>query len=192
MVDFEREIARMRELGVEMKPNTISIKIPNAKEMLQMGLNKFCGEQARWLKEYDEIAEWLSDNKGRGLLCHGSCGLGKSLICGKIVPILINHYYGLNVCLCDGQSMNEMVDTIKQQKLIYIDDIGTEHQSVKFGERRETFPEIVDEAEKKGKFLIVTTNLSMTELKAKYGERTLDRLRAITKRVKLEGKSLRK
>jgi DNA replication protein DnaC len=88
--------------------------------------------------------------------------------------------------------MNEMVDTIKQQKLIYIDDIGTEHQSVKFGERRETFPEIVDEAEKKGKFLIVTTNLSMTELKAKYGERTLDRLRAITKRVKLEGKSLRK
>ena len=64
-----------------------------------------------------------------------------------------------------------------------MDDIGTEGQSVIFGERRWAFPEIVDEAEKKGKLLIVTTNLTKDELSGRYGDRTLDRLRAITKPI---------
>lgn len=74
----------------------------------------------------------------------------------------------------------------------YIDDIGTEFLSVKYGEKRLSFAELVDEAEKKGKLLIVTTNLSLSELQQKYGERTLDRLRAITTPVVFKGDSLRK
>jgi DNA replication protein len=64
--------------------------------------------------------------------------------------------------------------------------------SVKYGEKRLAFPELVDEAEKKGKLLIVTTNLSIQELKEKYGERTVDRLRAITTPILFKGESLRK
>ena len=44
---------------------------------------------------------------------------------------------------------------------------------------------------KKGKLLILTTNLSIDELREKYGERTVDRLRAITKTVLFTGESLR-
>ena len=47
------------------------------------------------------------------------------------------------------------------------------------------------EAEKRGKLLMLTTNLSLEEISQKYGERTMDRLVAITRRVKFEGNSLR-
>lgn len=72
------------------------------------------------------------------------------------------------------------------------DDIGTENLSVKYGEKRLSFAELADEAEKKGKLLILTTNLSIDELREKYGERTIDRLRAITRTVLFSGESLRK
>ena len=88
--------------------------------------------------------------------------------------------------------LNANLDTVKQKHIIYIDDIGTEFLSVKYGEKRLSFAELVDEAEKKGKLLIVTTNLSLSELQQKYGERTLDRLRAITTPVVFKGDSLRK
>ena len=64
--------------------------------------------------------------------------------------------------------------------------------AVKYGERRLAFCEIVDEAEKRGKLLMLTTNLSLEEISQKYGERTMDRLVAITRRVKFEGNSLRR
>lgn len=64
--------------------------------------------------------------------------------------------------------------------------------SVKYGEKRLSFAELVDEAEKKGKLLIISTNLSLSELQQKYGERTVDRLRAITTPVVFKGDSLRK
>lgn len=88
--------------------------------------------------------------------------------------------------------MNADIDEVKSNHLIYIDDVGTENVSIKYGERRLAFPEVVDEAEKRGKLLIITTNLSLGELAQKYGERTMDRLVAITKRVKFVGESLRK
>lgn len=86
---------------------------------------------------------------------------------------------------------NAELDVVKQKHIIYVDDIGTENLSVKYGEKRLAFAELADEAEKKGKLLILTTNLSIDELREKYGERTIDRLRAITRTVLFSGESLR-
>ena len=33
-----------------------------------------------WLPEYEEVAAWMCDNKGKGLLLSGDCGRGKSNI----------------------------------------------------------------------------------------------------------------
>ena len=88
--------------------------------------------------------------------------------------------------------MNAKLDEVKQKHIIYIDDVGTENLSVKYGDKRLAFAELADEAEKKGKLLILTTNLTIDELREKYGERTIDRLRAITKTVLFSGVSLRK
>ena len=190
-IDFKRTIESLKETGFNPLPNTVNIAIPNAKSVLWRGLNFFTGK-AEWLPEYEEIALWLENNNGRGLLCYGNCGRGKSLICWKIIPLLINHYCRKIVVCYDAQQMNADIDAVKSKHIIYIDDIGTENLSVKFGEKRLAFCEIVDEAEKKGKLLILTTNLSLDEISQKYGERTMDRLVAITTRVKFKGESLRK
>lgn len=192
MVDFEKAINRMRDFGFNPNPDLVNIHIPNSKENITKGLSYFTGGGFTWLDEYDDIAAWCENNNGRGLLIMGNCGLGKTLICGKILPILINNYCQKVIYITNAQLLNKDIDFILKKHLIYIDDIGTENISVKFGERRLPFAELVDEAEKKGKLLIITTNLTPEEIEEKYGTRTIDRLHAITKAVKLSGKSFRK
>lgn len=190
-IDFKRTIESLKETGFNPIPNLVNIAIPDAKDVLWRGLNYFT-EKAEWLSEYDEVVSWLSGNNGRGLLCYGNCGRGKSLICWKIIPLILNHYCRKIVSCYDAQQMNADINAVKAKHIIYIDDVGTENMSVKYGEKRLAFCEIVDEAEKKGKLLIITTNLSLDEISQKYGERTMDRLVAITSRVKFKGESLRK
>lgn len=192
MVNFKDALSNLADVGFNPVPNTVFISIPNAKSALWQGIRFFAGDAATWQPEYEGIAKWLAGNNGRGLICLGNCGRGKTLICGKVIPVLLNQYCRKIVSCYDAQQMNANIDTVKAKHIIYIDDVGTENLSVKYGEKRLSFAELVDEAEKKGKLLIATTNLSLAELREKYGERTVDRLRAITTPVVFKGESLRK
>ena len=192
MINFEQTINDLRHTGFSPVPDLVYISIPQAKEALWSGIRHFTGDAAQWEPEYNEVVDWLTNNNGRGLLCCGNCGRGKTLICGKIIPAIFSHYRRKIVSCYDAQQMNADIDTVKNKHIIYIDDIGTENISVKYGEKRMAFPELVDEAEKRGKLLMITTNLSIEEIKDKYGERTLDRLRAITTPIVFAGESLRK
>lgn len=191
-INFKQSIENLLDTGFSPIPNLVSIAIPDAKNTLWRGIQYLTGDAAVWQDEYDEVAKWLSFNNGRGLLCLGNCGRGKTLICGKIIPLLLHHYHRKIVSCYDAQQMNANLDAVKQKHIIYIDDIGTENLSVKYGEKRLAFSELVDEAEKRGKLLMVTTNLSISELQQKYGERTVDRLRAIATPILFKGESLRK
>lgn len=191
-INFKKTIEALKETGFNPYPNTVQVSIPNAREILWRGLQAFAGDDAKWLPEYDHIAAWLADNKGRGLLCYGNCGRGKSLICCKIIPPLLYHYHAKIVKCYDAQQMNADPDTVKAKHIICLDDVGTEGVSVKYGDRRMAFSEIVDEAEKRGKLLILTTNLGLNEILQKYGERTMDRLVAVTRSVQFKGDSLRR
>ena len=122
----------------------------------------------------------------------GRCGLGKSLIGMRILPLVINAICHKIVSCYDAQDLNVKPDDVLQKHLVYIDDIGTEGISNIYGNKRIPFSELCDAAEKKGKLLIITTNLDVSSLAQKYGERTIDRLRAVTKRVAFFGDSLRK
>jgi len=191
MVDFKTQLENMKGLGFTAEPQKVIIKIPDARENILRGM-KYYTENPVWLPEYNEIAGWATDNNGRGLLVKGNCGLGKTLICGKILPVLINFYCHKVICIVNAQKLNTDLDNVLLRHIIYIDDIGTEGMSVKYGDKRLAFAELVDEAEKKGKLLMITTNLNDKELSEKYGERVLDRLHAITKSILFTGKSFRK
>lgn len=170
----------------------IYISIPDARNNLMAGLRHFCGNDAQWLPEYENVAEWLTDNKGRGLICFGNCGRGKTVITQKILPVLFRHYHHKIVNTFLANDMGKFFDEITAYKIISIDDIGTEGVGNSFGEKHDYFREIVDVAERKEKLLIMSTNLSIREITERYGERTIDRLRAITKPVLFTGESLRK
>ena len=149
----------------------IYIKTPDARNVLARGIRHFVGDKAVWLPEYDKVAEWLSDNKGRGLLCIGNCGRGKSVICARL---------------------NSCYEEYVQYKIISVDDVGIEPVASVYGEKHSYFTELVDAAEKMDKLLVITSNMNIEELLERYGERTIDRLRALTTVVVFKGESLRK
>lgn len=190
-IDFKKTIEGLKSTGYNPIPSAVKVSIPDARSILTRGL-RYYNNDAFWLPEYDEVVDWLSDNKGKGLLCYGNCGRGKSLICWNIIPLLLNHYHNLIVSCYSAIQMNQNINKVIDQHVLCLDDIGTEGMSSVWGEKRMVFSEIVDQAEKKGKLLIITTNLSYEEIAAKYGERTMDRLIAITRRVKFVGESLRR
>lgn len=198
--DFKRLADRLNDgTGVQM-PKMVSIRIPDAEQRLRGGLDYFVNvfssgevQKAEWNeKNYRPIVDWMTDNKGRGLLMVGSCGLGKSLIGKYILPYLIRDACRKIVNVFNAQELNSKPDEIIGYHIIYIDDIGTENVSNIYGNKRIPFMELCDATEQKGKLLMCSTNLTIEELKEKYGDRTVDRLKSTTKVVPFIGESLRK
>ena len=72
-----------------------------------------------------------------------------------------------------------------------LDDIGVEADINDYGTKRLAFDEIIDNAEKTGNLLVITSNLSGEQLLAKYGERATERIKSTTKRILFTGESMR-
>jgi DNA replication protein DnaC len=192
MNEFEEYLGARKEFP--------TLHFGNAKEMLQRGLQYFVGENATVIfpTEYEEITHWMTDNQNKGLLLYGTNGRGKSLICYNILPALIGHYYpnkrifkcrANDLRLLQGYSSEYYEMSIAD--IIAIDDFGTEDVANLYGERRDIFSDVVDLAEHEKKLLLLSTNLMPTEINERYGLRTLDRLRHITRAICLPGKSMR-
>ena len=184
----------MRAHGMKMPPQRVRIAVPHARETLEAAMRYFIGQEGReavWLPEYDKVAAWLSGNQGRGLFLFGNCGRGKSVLCRHALPAILLECCRKVVSVFDMQDMNRDIDLVLSKHILALDDIGTEQMSVRYGDRRMAFCEIADEAEKKGKLLMLTTNLTLNQIAEKYGERTMDRLVSVTKRIQFTGESLR-
>lgn len=188
----------LQQFGYRPKVNNRRISIMDARKRMEDGLRYFLGEgKYKWLPAYDRIADWLSDNKGRGLLCIGTSGLGKTLICQRILPVIL----GSNVPSVTAQEMNTRIDELLKERCVIIDDLGKEDVEIRnYGNRRRPFFELCDAAEKNGVLLIINTNLSTTpvrdprypdSIQARYGNEVLSRLRATTKAVLIEGEDMR-
>ena len=194
---FKKLVSQMRDTGYPQEIDRVQINIPNAEKRLRGGLqyvvNMKSGCNAEWNEHnYRPIVDWMTDNKGKGLLMFGGCGLGKSVIGMYILPILIKDVHIKVVNIFSAQELNKNIDEILKLHIIYIDDIGTEDNLNSYGNKRMPFAELCDAAEKNGKLLILTTNLSIDELTQRYGDRVVDRLIATTKAVPFTGDSLRK
>ena len=186
-----KETERIRQ-GSSADDNRVYISTPDARSILARGIRHFVGPNAVWLDEYEQVAEWLADNKGKGLLCVGNCGRGKTVICQQVLPVIFQHWHRLIMNTTTAIELKDRFDEFKQYKIISIDDLGTESVANDFGTRRNFTQELIDEAERKQKLLILSTNLNEKELTEKYDIRTMDRLRALTKVVIFNGESLRK
>ncbi len=194
---FKNLVSQMRDTGYPQEIDRVQISIPNAEKRLRGGLqyvvNMKSGCNAEWNEHnYRPIVDWMTDNKGKGLLMFGGCGLGKSVIGMYILPLLIKDVHKKVVNIFSAQELNKKIDEILKLHIIYIDDIGTEDNLNSYGNKRMPFAELCGAAEKNGKLLILTTNLSIDELTQRYGDRVVDRLIATTKAVPFTGDSLRK
>ena len=62
---FASQVSNMRGLGFDPYPQRLHIQIPDAREQLMTGIRYYMGDKAQWLPDYEQIADWLTDNKGR-------------------------------------------------------------------------------------------------------------------------------
>ena len=192
--EFDEIFDQMKVHGLKVPVNKTIIRIPNSKTILENALKYFLsleGKEMKWLPQYDQIAEWLEDNKGRGLLLYGSCGLGKTFLTRYVITAIILKYCNKVVTSFDMIDVNKDPEKVLSKHIIALDDIGTEEVSIKFGEKRSIIPEVLDATEKYGKLLLMTSNLGGEDLIKKYGNRTFDRILATTKRIEFNGKSFR-
>lgn len=174
------------------------IVYPQGEQLLRAGLEFFCGKDYKWSESYENIAKWLSDNKSKGLLLIGNCGVGKTLITRKILLPFFNQYYkrtykqnGMEVKFYPAYNLEKAVEN-GLGNCVVIDDVGSENIQNRFGNKVDWFSRAVDYAEQHGNMLICTTNLSSELLQERYGARTFDRMGAIMHPIVITGNSLRK
>lgn len=184
-----------------------NVRIPDAKKRLQDGLHYFLKGKEQWLQGtdgYDGIADWLTDNKGRGLLVCGAPGLGKSLICQKILPVILGNG-GRPIPGVNAKELHGRIEDLKRERIVIVDDLGKEPRK-HYGDIDNSFFELCNNAERTGQLLIITTNLSTTPMPSthpnahlypdsilgRYGKEVISRLRAITTVVEFLGSDMRK
>lgn len=140
------------------------------------------------LPAYDEIIDWLSDTKGRGLMLMGECGLGKSTILNYVIPAIFRTKTSKSLKSISAKDLGIIEKSTTT--FIIIDDLGTESIKNDYGTKIDAVADAISYAEDSSKTLLITTNLSGKSLKERYDERTLDRLRKC-KVVVIKGKSFR-
>ena len=191
----------------DSRRDTCLIRIPDARKRLQDGLHYFLKGKEQWLSGsdgYDGIAGWLTDNKGRGLLVCGAPGLGKSLICQKILPVILGNG-GRPISSVNAKELHDRIEDLKRERIVIIDDLGKEPRK-HYGDIDNSFYELCNNAERTGQLLIITTNLSTTPMPPthpnahlypdsimdRYGQDVISRLKATTVVVEFLGSDMRK
>lgn len=146
----------------------------------------------QWLPEYDKVAEWMYDTKGKGLLLSGDCGRGKSNIVMFALPLLFLHKLRKVVKSVHIDNLHSNIDGVIKRKIISIDEVGAEPLTSDYGAKYYPFMKLINAAEMNSSILLLSTNLNSDQIRDKYDERTLDRVVRLCHVVKFTGKSLRK
>ena len=183
----------MRDTGYPIAPPLPRYMVPNAANWFHFCMKyavERTGKEYTPMPVYDEIIDWLTDNHGKGLLMFGNCGLGKTLIARYVIGPIYLKVLRKVVNFHNATDLKD-IDNIINKQIICLDDIGTESTINKYGNKFDAVSEILDKAEKENKLLILTSNLTADDLKARYGDRIFDRILSTTRRVLFTGKSFR-
>ena len=161
----------------------------------------------QYLEEYDEIVDWMTDTKGKGLLLAGGCGRGKSVVATGVIPVLLKMATNCTVRAVHAEQLERSctptvvgmpnksvnMDYLCAVSFPIIDDMGVEVQVGNYGEKYEGINRVLNVAEQQAKAVFITTNLIGEDVMERYGMRTVDRLAHLCKIVKFkQGDSLRK
>lgn len=167
------------------------LQIEQPEQWMRAFLTKMFGESYIWLPQYDRIADWLTDNRGRGLLLMGNCGVGKTVMCCYVIPGIIRIQMNKVFVPVSAHNLHKQMSSLIKDELCIVDDIGVEVPGNEYGIRHNDFVELVENADNTKKVLVLTTNLNSKELTERYGERVMDRLRVLVRCIQIPGNSLR-
>lgn len=144
-----------------------------------------------YIPEHDEIIDWMTDTKGKGLILVGDCGRGKSSIITGVIPVIFNMKFKKLIFPKAATDLIEAKNYL-QDYFFCIDDVGTESIKNNYGEKSEVFVSVMDNAERYFKPVFLSTNLTGQQIIDRYGKRTMDRIVRLCRIVKFKGESFRK
>lgn len=154
------------------------------------------------MRKYAEGFKGMMEGADRyGLLLYGPVGTGKTFYAACVANALLEQGYSVELTSF-SRIVNTMqgmfddkqayIDRLARKDLLIIDDLGVERDSEYM---QEQVTNIIDARYKSGKPLIVTTNISIEEIKKPKDltyRRMYDRLLEMCFPVKVEGKSRRR
>lgn len=186
-----RRIAHLRANGIHDE-NIRSWTFENADDTNPDAINK----AKRYYQKWSEMHE-----KNIGLLLFGNVGTGKTYFAACVANALIND--GVPVLMTNFSKIlndlsgfkeadkNAYINSLNNYELLIIDDLGVERQS---DYALEQVFNIIDSRYKNGQPLIVTTNLSIEDLRNPQDmkfKRIYDRILEMTIPIKIDGVSRR-
>lgn len=169
---------------------SLSFKMPNLSNHL-LAISSQVGIEIKETQLIREVFNYLENTNGKHLCLLGSCGVGKTLLATKIIPLIFCASLKKIFKVIKACDLNERLNEAKTYPFVVIDDFGTESTAVNFGNKVEAFNEVIDSVEGRRCFFVVTSNLDANQIKQKYGVRTYDRLRGLFKVVQINDKSMR-
>ena len=119
----------------------------------------------RYVDKWAEVRE-----KNYGLLFYGSVGTGKTFLAHAIanalivqgVSVLVSNFSKILNTVMSSRDRQQILDSLNAYQLLVIDDLGME-RSTDFA--REVTYAVIDQRGQSGLPLIITTNLSLAEIK---------------------------
>lgn len=193
----------------------MSINVDECKKMIEIAYKGIVAKKGKIFlmdetlaQNIKRVASWsCEENKNPFLFIAGTVGNGKTSIAKACVQV-INAYWGARVelemlwrspfvCLT-AMELNEIAksdakyyNTLKSCLRMMIDDIGTEAVMVKnYGNEISPFTEMLYHRYDRGLQTILTSNLTLEQIKERYGVRVFDRIQEANK-IFFEAKSYR-
>ena len=153
--------------------------------------SKFNGCKEKYIRQpwYDDVIEWLKDNKSKWLLLCGNCGVGKTVVTFDIFKMIAIALDIKDIAFLNRDNFAMNYEKVYKKCTHYvIDDMGAE-DPLPDG----TLPsaKLIYASYDDGACLVMSTNLRMDQLKQVYGERIYDRLKGMCKIISIETESLR-
>lgn len=158
------------------------------------------------LNKINKAAKWLCGDYKVGLLLYGSVGSGKTTL-AKAICNMIGILYNSSLSserkgvyrVSSLDLAKRIVDDpayfskLKNQELLFIDDVGTEPECVKsWGNEFSPVTELIYARYDRQLFTIATSNLADEEFGERYGLRIADRMEEMFERLYYKQKSYRR